>query len=104
MANNYFSAQRIQDIMVYMSSHVSDLSKRGVQTMFLSNQASVTVELSHFSDEAKKLRTVSVIIFPGDYDKKYSFLKGVVERLHTDADPFKVVTDSKTEYLKQFIF
>ena len=91
-----------KNILEKVYSSIDGLSSKGVQVMFLSNGVSVTVEFSAFRET---LKTVSIILFPGDQEKKEEFLDSTMkEILDLEGDAYEAVEKAIKAYNEQFPF
>lgn len=94
---NQINPKRILD---KVNSSIDGLSSKGVQVMFLSNGASVTVEFSAFKET---LKTVSIILFPNDREKKEAFLDATMEDI-IGGDAFEAISRAGVKYNESFLF
>lgn len=96
------SAVDAQDIMSRVYGNVRDLMDMGVQVAFIANGVSATVELSAYRRDGG-LKTLSIVVFPSDKQKKLSFLDAVMDTLRHE-DAYTAIRDGMKEYNQKFLF
>ena len=101
MAEMKMKASDVSEVMGLVCEEVACLAEKGVQVMYLCNGASMTVEFSAFKT---RLKTVSIIMFPGDLEQKKEFLLLCLKSLVNSDSPYDYICHFDKEYKRQFVF
>lgn len=92
------NTNQLKRVAKLVYGNMCGLYEKDVQVQYIVNREAVTVELSRYSSG---LRTLSVIIFENDYDRKLNFLHDAIHSLmkgNTDEALETAVADYKRNF------